>query len=326
MKTIVFRTMGGIGIGYGHFFRCYSLAKALKYFNKNLRVIFIINKELKDQLLGSEFEYLISESFEKDATIIEELKPQLFILDSYLSNNDYFTKVKKTTKLMIFDDNNDIYDSTIPDILLNGNIHAEGLDYKKNKNSLYLLGPKYLVMKEEYWQENTFNYEDKNKNGILITTGGTDPYEVSYNILANIKELPYKKRVIIGPGYEDGLIKKLEKVQDEKIELIYKPKSLKEYIMDSRVSITSGGSTVYEILSQKTVPIIFSMADNQDRACESFAKEGVMYIGKHPQIEYDTINGIISRLMEEKILYSKEIFNLVDGKGVRRVLEVMEVV
>lgn len=320
MKTIIFRTAGGPGIGFGHYFRTYSLARAISSVNQNIKILFVINSDLVNQLAFSEFEYYISESFGEDISYIEKYSPILFVLDSYLANDDYLLKVKRLTKLMIFDDNNDIYDSSIPDIILNGNIHAKELNYKSNQNTIYLLGPEYLVMREEYWETKVIEYE--RKHSVLITTGGTDPFGVSYELLSHLKQAPFSKKVVIGPGYTDHLINRLEAIRDEKIELIYKPKSLIEYIRSSRVTLTAGGSTVYEVISLGTIPIIFSIADNQDIACRYFANSGVLYFGKHPHIDYTNLYNQLCCLMSsntESNNYKDN--NLIDGRGVYRVLE-----
>ncbi len=319
MKKVVFRIMGGHGIGYGHFFRSYSLAKAFKIFYPDLKVIFMINRELEDQFLDSEFEYLIIDSVSKDFDVVKNLNPQLFILDSYLLSNEYLLGMKRICKIMIFDDNNDVYDSNIPDILLNGNAHARDLNYTMNSNNLYLLGSKYLVMREEYWKEDTLEYEKKDE--ILITTGGTDSYDISYRLLVSLKDNPYKKKIIIGPGYKQDLIDKLEKINDENVELICKPRSLERYIKESKVAITAGGSTVYEVLSQKTIPIIFSIADNQDVICEYLERKGVLYIGKYPEIKYNAIDENIMTLMQENTYCHNDIFIIEDGQGTTRIIE-----
>lgn len=319
MRTIVFRIIGGKGIGYGHFFRTYTLAKSLKKYYRHFRIVFIINEQLVHQFSNSEFKYFVCKSFEEDIIMLEKLKPQLLILDSYMANDNYLLSVKSITKLMIFDDNNNIYDSTIPDILLNGNIYAKNLNYIQNKDSQYLLGSSYLVMRKEYCSKTTIDFEEK--DGILVTTGGTDPFKISYNLLLRLRQLPYKKRVIIGPGYEQDLINDLEKIKDEETVLIYMPKSILRYIKHSKVAITACGSTVYEVLSQKTNPVIFSMADNQDNAYKHFSKLGIFSIGKYPTIEYDVLNEKILNLMKGKYVYDSDVFSVVDGQGAIRVCE-----
>lgn len=248
MKKIIFRTLGGKGIGYGHFYRCLSLAKAIRSLDLNIHIIFIINDELVDLIYNNGFEYLVSNDLAEDDGLIENINPVLFIFDSYLGTDEYLNRIKEKTKLMLIDDNNNIYRSTIPDIVYNGNIFAEELRYREVKSQLRLLGPKYLIMKEEYWDNEANTLA---KEGVLITTGGTDEYKIAIKILEEIKELDIKTKVVIGPGYRDDYIKKIEHFKTNNIELIYKPNSLKNHISSSKIVVTAGGSTIYEVLSQK---------------------------------------------------------------------------
>lgn len=313
MKKIVIRTLGGKGIGYGHYYRCLSLAKAIRLLDKDINITFIINKELENLIENTGFKFIISNDLKEDYKIMDKLDMNLFIFDSYLGNNEYLINAKQKTKLMLIDDNNDIYDSSIPDIIYNGNIHAEKLGYSDIEGQLKLLGPKYLIMKEEYWDNNT--YSNSNKDGILITTGGTDEYGITLKILEEIKDLDIKIRIIIGPGYTDDYIKKIEEVKKDNVELIYKPNSLKKYIASSKLVITAGGSTVYEVLSQKSIPIVFSIADNQDFICKELSDIGIEYLGKYPDIEYSKLATIINSLKSNKVdMYAGE-FNIVNGEG-----------
>lgn len=322
MKNIVIRTLGGKGkgkgIGYGHLYRCLSLAKAIRLLDKDIKIIFLINKELVGLLEDTKFDFILSNNLSEDFEIIDKLSIDLFILDSYLGDNEYLKKVKKKGKLMLIDDNNDIYDSSIPDIIYNGNIHAEGLGYPSVEGQLKLLGSKYLIMKEEYWEIK--QDEDIQKEGILITTGGTDEHGVVVEIMDAIKDLDIKSKIIIGPGYSEDHIEKIEGMKTENMELIYRPSSLKEYISSSEIVITAGGSTVYEVLSQNSIPIIFSIADNQDLICKELRDRGLEYLGKYPDIEYtrliETIEGSYGNYhFDEKIL------NLINGYGVKLVVE-----
>ncbi|MCF6465229.1 PseG/SpsG family protein [Clostridium sp. Cult2] len=317
MKSILIRTFGGKGIGYGHFYRCLSLAKAIKLISEDINIIFLINQDLKDLLGSTGFNFVVSNNLNEDNEKINRFDISLFIFDSYLGDNRYLKMVKEKTKLMLIDDNNDIYDTSIPDIIYNGNIHAEKLGYFGVRNQLQLLGPKFLIMKEEYWNRGT----NKNviKDGILITTGGTDEYGVSLRILEQLKNLGSKIKVIIGPGYKDDYIRKIEDSITDNIKLIYKPNSLKDYILSSKIVITAGGSTAYEILSQKSLPIIFSLVDNQDLICNELSNMGVKYLGKHPDINYSLLEGKIKELQKNGLSENNKIYDLVDGKGAKLV-------
>ena len=326
MKKIIIRTKGGTGIGYGHFFRCLSLAKAIRSISPETEVTFLINLELANLLDEDRFNYIVRENFEKDAEVISEIKPDLFILDSYLADDSYLKEIKKHTKLMLIDDNNDIYDSSIPDIIYNGNLHAENLGYKQANGQIRFLGPQYLIMKEEYWTETENEDEDVDKDGILITTGGTDDYGIALEFLKALQKLErqHKIELVIGPGYKEDYIQRIkDNIKREDVALLYKPNSLKNHILQAKIVITAGGSTVYEVLSQGSVPILFSIADNQDLICEELRREGLAYLGKYPHIEYEALSGFIDKKYDDQAVLDKEIFSRIDGKGVSRLAKIL---
>lgn len=316
MKKIAIRVLGGKGIGYGHYYRCLSLAKAIRLLNEDIDVLFIINQELEKLMIDTNFEFIVCNDIKEDCKTIDNLNIDLFIFDSYLGNDEYLGNIKEKSKLMLVDDNNDIYDSTIPDIIYNGNIHAEKLGYPNIDGQLRLLGPKYLIMKEEYWDSDM----DKGveKDGILVTTGGTDEYGITLNILKKIKDLDIKIRIIIGLGYMDDYIKEIEDIKTGDVELIYKPSSLKSYISSSKMVITAGGSTVYEVLSQRSMLSVFSIADNQDLICKELNDMGVEYLGKYPNIEYSRLRESLEKL-EEDCKFDEKIFDMVTGEGSKSV-------
>ena len=317
MKKVIIRVLGGEIIGYGHFYRCVSLAQALDLKQKDSKIIFLVNKELISLIDITKFDYEVSNSLNEDYEVIKNLRPDLFIFDSYLGNDNYLKKIKSVSKLMLIDDNNDIYDSKLADIIYNGNIHAKNLGYKKIAGQLQLLGSEYLIMKQEYWQNEI--KPDRKKEGILITTGGSDRYGVSFRILENILLCRRKVSIIIGPGYTERLINQIKSIKKGNIELIYKPKSLKDYISNSEIVICAGGSTVYEVLSQKKLPIIFSIADNQDQICDYLNNSGLVYLGKYPDMDYKKLKNAVIKFDESRYRDLKGSFQKLDGKGAIRV-------
>ena len=313
MRNIIIRTFGGKDTGYGHYYRCLSLAKAIKLTAKNVHIIFLVNKELHSLIQTTGFNFIISNDLNDDLRIIENLDVVLFIFDSYLGNDGYLRHIKNSTRLMLIDDNNDIYDSSIPNIIYNGNIHAEGLGYKYIKEQTRLLGPEYLIMKEEYWGNKIPLFS---KDGVLITTGGTDEYGIVLNIMNGIKGLDINVRIIIGPGYRNNYIREIKKNKTQNMELIHKPSSLKEYIDSSKIVITAGGSTVYEVISQRSIPVIFSIVDNQDLMCGALQEMGVEYLGKYPNIDYSKLRGLLEKL-EQDGTFDEKIFDITNNEGAK---------
>ena len=326
---VLFRTNGGCNIGSGHLCRCITLAKAIKTLEYNTNIIFIINEEAVNKLTNNCFDILISEHYdEKDITLIESLKPDIIIFDSYLADNKYLENLANIAKLAVFDDNDNIYNFSSVSIIINGNIFANTLYNPRRENTKYLLGPKYLVMKQEYWHmDKTDLYQADNYKTIMITTGSTDNNNLMIKFITCKKDLGIKLKVIIGHFYTEEEINKIKDLTFHKnIELVYKPASLKEHILTSDLVITAAGSTVYEILLLKKPLIIFTLADNQYKNSKSLEKYGILNLGWFEDIRWGTLPSSIANVYNNLTSYTqniKHLYNMIDEQGAFRVAKLL---
>ncbi|MDN5341369.1 MAG: UDP-2,4-diacetamido-2,4,6-trideoxy-beta-L-altropyranose hydrolase [Oceanotoga sp.] len=322
---IVFRTNGGKNIGLGHVYRCLSLAKAIKDENKkveknDIEIIFISNKETIELIQKNNYKFISSDKFNKeDIQTINDQKTDIIIFDSYLANDGYLKHLKQITKLIIFDDNNDIYNSEIPDVIINGNIHAKKLNYSNKEK--HFLGPNYLVMREEYWYNSEKTEKSKQKESLMITTGGADFNQIMIKFIQSLKELKMNKKIIIGPMYEKEYIQQIEKEieNDDNYEIIYKPKSLKNYIQSSDYILTAAGSTIYEIMTLNKTPIIYTLADNQKLIAKELEDYGIKNLGNYDKINYYDLEKDILKITSKENTKIKRLFNLFDGQGAKRI-------
>lgn len=311
---IVFRTNAGANIGYGHIFRCIALAKAINKNNRTLDIKFIVNEACVKIIRQYNFKYNVSSSFD-DIHILKYLKPKAIIFDSYLANNNYLEALKKIAKLVVFDDNNDLYDSKIPDLILNGNIHAKDLKYESQS----LLGPKYLVMRSEYWDVEILS-EFKNK--MCITTGGSDFNYLMPRFIKSFRNLQYDREIIIGPGYCNEEIREIELISTQKDHLIYEPSTLIDIFNNSSVILSASGTSIYEILRLNKIPIIYTLADNQIKIADKLEENGVVNLGNYKDIDYINLNKIIEKHMrniKEKSERLSKLYEIFDGQGAIRV-------
>lgn len=320
MKTAIFRTFGGSLTGYGHYFRLLSLAKAMQILDGSVNIVFLINDDLIPLMHANNFDYRVSNNLDQDYSIVELLGAQLFIWDSYLGTTEYLENVSKICKLIVIDDNNDLYDLKSVDLLINGNLYATDLEYVLADDAIKLLGLNYALLKEEYWKDNRL-YRPEEREGLLITTGGSDYYSISLMLLNKLKLIDIPKIVIIGPGYTPALIKKLENIADSNVSLVHAPASLKAYIQKSKVVITAGGSTIYEVLLQGVLPITFSIAENQKRICRSLVEQDYPYLGHYPEIDYSLLLRIIEDIFKNHDERIPKVGFDIDGRGALRVAE-----
>lgn len=312
---VVVRTEGGSAVGYGHLYRCISLIKAIEMDFEKVNVLFIVNSQCSSILDEFGFNYIVSNSFdnENDVKILLDKSVDLILFDSYNATDFYLSMLNSLSKLVMFDDNNDLYNLDNAYIVINGNIHASNLDYDLDKDTFFLIGSKYLVMKEEYLYNN-INCIDK--QGILITTGGTDKHNLTCCFMKKLQKTNMKIVVIVGPGFTDDQINELNNEKYENVELIIKPNSLKKYLEEAKYVVTACGSSVYEVLTQKSIPILFSQAENQKLAYNEFKKQNLKTIGTFPKIDFDEAYNYIKELEDGKKLNFK--FDI-DSKGAYRI-------
>ncbi|MBN2219281.1 MAG: hypothetical protein JW697_03285, partial [Kosmotogaceae bacterium] len=133
IETVLFKTAANSSIGYGHLYRCLSLATALK--QCGVSSVFLANTEAKSKIGEYGLDFVCSETFDyNDLEIIKTIRPEVMIFDSYLADLSYIEELAREHFFVHFDDNNDVYPEVIGDILINGNIHAKDLHYIRKKN------------------------------------------------------------------------------------------------------------------------------------------------------------------------------------------------
>jgi len=311
---IIFRTHGGKKVGLGHLSRCLALAEALR---KDAEIVFMVNDEVVEYVKNKGFHVKIGNSFnEEDIHEIEKLKPLLVIVDSYETPSEYINMLRKFSKVAIFDDNGE-HNPIVSHYVINGNIHADEINYKtRYSDTELLLGPKYLVMNPDYWSIDEESIPEG--EGILITTGGADIHELMPKFMEVLKHFPAPKRVIIGPFYSEDEIEHIKHLEED-FELIYSPDSLKNFIEESKLVITAAGSTVYEVLTLKKIPIIYTVAYNQFLIEKKLKKLGVISLGYYGTIKWDMLLEIVKMKYYESTVKNSNLMSIFDGKGVFRV-------
>lgn len=322
---ILFRTNAGEE-GLGHLNRIYSLFSALAI-NEDFDGVFLVNhlarKRLTDWNIPID-KILISEDYtEKDIVILKKYNPDIVILDTYKASEDYIISIKKelSSILVLFDDNIH-YKNIEVDILINGNIFANKLNYNnKVKYQKALIGPPFLVMNPDFWDiKKEFSH---NISTILITCGGADHKNIMFQLIEWLKyDDDIKKKLVIGPYFDEKYIRKIESRIDDSFELIYKPLGLVEYIKNSDIILTASGSTVYEVLSLYKIPIIFTISDDQILISEELEKYGVINLGCFDKINQEKLKLAINKSQNENYkLALKKLYINFDGKGVFRVTQ-----
>lgn len=169
---------------------------------------------------------------------------------------------------------------------------------------------------------------------ILITTGGTDPYNVAGQVLkhclADQTFCGYHYHVVVGSM--NNHISGLQQLADQyvvdgvsPISLHFGVKHMSDLMCQCNYAVSAGGTTLYELCACGIPTVCFSFADNQLTGVQLLAERQVMcYAGDAREGD---VSAEIGRYLTEYIRYPEKTLQyqsrmreLVDGRGVCRIV------
>lgn len=366
---VVIRADANSKIGMGHVMRCLSVADALV--KRGEEVLFVTADDTPVPLLtkkGIPYRVLHTDYADMEAELpelwnalselpqgpgvpeaalpqmpsqraesSEEALPQrnaAILVDSYYVTEKYLAALKKRITTIYMDD---IYAFSYPvDMLINYNIYGEEMGYEKDAafaDTKLLLGTEYVPLREEFsageQQRTAANC------GILITTGGSDSFNLAGQLLMEAMKYDAlkEKEYHAVSGSLNPHIGELQALAEkhENIHIHCNVTNMAELMAESEVALSAGGSTLYEFCAMGVPVIAFSFAENQERLVQTFVKRGIAQYGGNYRTDgnkmiQNTIAGLETLLENENLRaeYRKKARTLVDGKGADRIAEAIQ--
>lgn len=364
---IVIRADANSKIGMGHVMRCLSVADAL--LKRGEEVLFVTADDTPVPLLtkkGIPYRVLHTDYADMEAElpelweVLRELpqgaespdatlaqKNTSILVDSYYVTEKYLAALKKRITTIYMDD---IYAFSYPvDMLINYNIYGEEMGYEKDAafaDTKLLLGANYVPLREEFSAGAGYvqsrkelslgaaNVTPAEEGGILITTGGSDSFNLAGQLLMEAMKYDAlkEKEYHVVSGSLNPHIGELQALaqKHENIHIHCNVTNMAELMAESEVALSAGGSTLYELCAVGVPVIAFSFAENQERLVQTFVKRGIAQYGGNYRTDgnkmiQNTIAGL-ETLLEDKNLrseYRKKARTLVDGKGAERIAEAL---
>ncbi len=337
---ITFRVDSSQQIGFGHLNRCINLAQTLK---KNNKITFICKK-----LNGSNFSIIKKNKFKlkiisnknrinyfskfSDANQTIRLiknKCDLLIVDHYKLGYKWEKQIKKyVKKILVIDDY--LNRKHICEFILNSNFAVNKKKYKKNfpKNTKFLLGPKFCILNSAFQKKNSI---DQKLKRIFIFLG-TDNMNITQKIVKifnNEKISRYNLDVVLTTKNKNFRTQKkiLEKVKN--CNIYYNLSNLRNLIAKSQMGLISGGQVIFECINLKLPIIVFQTATNQHSSCKELMKRNLIYfMGRFSNKKNSKYLELIKKITQNNSLrlkLSKNLNNLIDGKGSLRVKKILNV-
>lgn len=254
------------------------------------------------------------------------------VLDGYHFNLEYQSSLREAGyKVLLFDDNAHQPEYSV-DILLNQNVTASSYNYAVNSDAKMLLGPQYVLLREDFLDKGAAAREIGEVKTILVSIGGSDPKDVTRTVAEALLQLQpgdWKAVFVLGPSYTytSRLKACLEKMPYENT-VLSSVRDMAELISSADLSVSASGTTSWE-LSYLGVPAIYcAWADNQIEIGRWLAKEGAAKnLGWSDDLTEDDFASCLQELIEGRGMrqrLSDVSRAIVDGKGVDRVVAAMK--
>ena len=347
-------TDGGHEIGMGHVMRCLSLAKVLRiekmdagFFIHSKRSILPVYKRIESE--GFKVRYLDSGI----ADVLYEEKPDILFIDlpHYISRQESGDKARELG--IVYMAVNDMFlNSEDADVIINPSIlispnppltspdpstgwvprpPSEGGerrgDLKGGRGGVYS-GAEYAIINDSFYNT-PFHFKERGRvvKNILITMGGSDSSHQTKRVLESLMESMKEVNidVVIGMAYGDFTG---NKYNDTRVKFHYDAKNMAELMMDADIAFIAGGITLYEAAFTGLPVIIIAQDKYQELTAREFQRRGFgHYLGMFDSITGDMIKKSSKRLFKDydiRTEMSSTGRNLVDGKGVFRVAEIIK--
>jgi UDP-2,4-diacetamido-2,4,6-trideoxy-beta-L-altropyranose hydrolase len=298
MIKVLIRTDASNATGMGHINRCVSLARhleaegmeplfVLRYISGNVVgdyrklgiKIFLLEEDcsLNDEAcllaerFASQYPAIVFDfSHYQNMALVEKFVPYFELLQSAFLTTFLIDGLNDTAII-------DHIDPAI-DVVITPYISAEDRSPGRCRGFRHWTGPSYFIFAPEYTSENWQREVRSTVERLLITMGGSDPYELTLIIIDALKllESDVRCRVVIGPGFSEDL--KL-KIKDKCLlipfcEIVVAPPTLVPHLKWAEMAISASGLTKYEMALTGVPSLQLSFNQQIAETTAEYEKEG----------------------------------------------------
>jgi UDP-2,4-diacetamido-2,4,6-trideoxy-beta-L-altropyranose hydrolase len=328
-------------IGAGHLMRCLALAQEWRHSGGTAAFAGSCESPaLRDRIESAGFDFLnitpgLTEQEDSRAllqlTAGADRRQTPIVLDGYDFGEYHQRAVRSAGHPLVVIDDMAHLEFYHANAIVNQNVDARALPYHGTPETLMLLGPEYVLLRDEFrrWREPVAHGESDpaGKSGqprVLITMGASDPVNATLAVAEAVADSPIRCKVVVGPTSRWAETLRARFHDREHIELISNPGSMPQLMDWADVAITAGGSTCYELAFMGVPALIVTIARNQYRIARGLDEQGVArHLGDARAVSAHEIASALHNLLHNDALrrmMSGRGRELVDGLGSSRVV------
>ncbi|MBQ7925851.1 MAG: UDP-2,4-diacetamido-2,4,6-trideoxy-beta-L-altropyranose hydrolase [Lachnospiraceae bacterium] len=327
---IYVRADGNGKIGMGHIMRCIAISEEVAALGEPVTFI-LAGEEAREVVEAAGFEVLVlgTDYTRMDAewSALEQVLPQgaTVLVDSYYVTEDYLRDLEERGTVLYMDDKNEFPHPVTG--VINGNIYGSDMDYR---TPLVMAGCDYAPLRREYREARGTGRPEY----LLITTGSSDPYSITWKTLIEMGKRPLLKgfpmKVVCGRFNRDyEQIRALEQ-QYPRMQVLQNVPDMWNLMKDAQVAVTAGGTTMNELSCMGVPAVCFSFVDNQEQITRVSKEKGYVHFSGDYLREGDAMIPRMCDAVEELLgdnelqqNYRAKAYALVDGLGSKRIAEAL---
>ena len=325
-------------MGTGHVMRCLALAQAWQTAGGRAVLLGHLESDaLRAHVSSAGVDVLLLQGQHPDPADLQQTLDSLaklgatwLAVDGYHFDAGYNRAVKaEGYKVLVIDDRAHLPEYCA-DIILNQNAGADMLSYQTAAGTRLLLGPSYVLLREEFLPYIGWHREHvTSARRVLVTLGGADPENVTQTVIEALLQTgvdDLEARVVVGPANPHAsTLQKGMASQKGEIELLADPPDMPALMAWADVAVAAAGSTCWELAFMGLPSILLVLAKNQAANAERLGEDGIAvnlgwYHTKTPGGIAQALTHLLSSAEQLAELSSRG-QSLVDGQGGRRVVE-----
>ena len=253
------------------------------------------------------------------------------VLDGYHFSQHYCGRVRQGARLLLMDDLGEcaLYNC---DIIVNDNPGASELYDVVGKQSCFLLGTRYALLRHEFTQrQRELPETPRTAKRILVTCGGGDAENVTLIVmraLQQVRDPGLEITIVAGANnpHRRSLHQAVE-TSSHSARMLINVNNMPELMSQSDLAISAGGVTCYELAFMRVPMVLIIAAKNQERPVAAFSEAGAaVSAGWFDAVETGALAGQLSELIgdqERREKLRESASQMVDGCGAKRVVQAM---
>ncbi len=323
--TVLVRCDASRAIGMGHLRRCLVLAGA--WAAAGGRAIFALHNPTEGavrRLVCAGHQVVPLAALDSSAELIalaHQHDAAWIVIDHYSLGEPFLSRLQNARLPTLAID--DLCAHPFPvDVLLNQNLDSEALDYVTPARTVRLFGPTYALVGESYRTARA-QATGQRKDGVLISFGGSDPFDRTSFTLAALNRIERRLHVIVAIGSEYlGAVSRLAQASPHHVVVHHDLPDLATAMGEAVLMIGAGGSTVWEACCMGLPMVLAPFAENQRPIARSLVRHGAAVDAS--DLDEGALAALVDRVLGSALqTIAARASALVDGAGAARVLEVI---